>query len=594
MIPAWYGFQSFLLRLSNHPRWSRCRGSRWRVLLVWLLILCLPGGAHLVTFRVGVVGPWKCDTVYAQAHPDVAAQLAVARINKDPTLNQGYWFDYILLHEDCQTSQALVGFVNIERYASGFIGPVNPAICEAAGWFGRAWNKPIFSWSCLSDDSAAERYGTFIRALPQSSAVIYTVLKYFQWAHVAIVSSGQDFWVEVGYALAHALRNFGLPIGVLTTMEDEADGALETLCKIQRAHNIRVIIMCMHSALLGGQEEKLLLETAEEMGMIDGTYVFIPYDALTYSMPYEEAYAILDDNTKLRLAYDAVLTVTIDSPERPFRQAIREAQEKGEIASNLNADQVHPLFGTIFNSIYFMAKTVDSTQRSGKWVMGSTIAENAKDFKLEGFSQTLSVSENGEAVLPYVILDTDGVGNRLWPTYTVDVVVGTLRHSGHTVHWPHSSMPNTDSSCWFDSVAICTGGVDASYIVLLFILVIFLVMFGIFLSFYIRRYIQHAQLMKGPNKMILTMDDLTFINMQSSKKKVDDSHSSLAGRSNSDMKSLKSVTANPENSNIAVNEPPPGVSSHVPLLLLLFNSQGIVAAVQAHLVEHLWVASVVQ
>lgn len=240
MIPAWYGFQSFLLQLSNHPRWSRYRGFHWRALLIGLfLILCLPGGTHLVTFKVGLVGPWKCDIIYAQALPDVAAKLAVARINKDPNMNQGYWFDYILLNEDCQTAQALVGFVNVERYASGFIGPVNPGICEAAGWLARAWNKPVFSWSCLSDDAAVERYGTFIRAVPQSSAVIYNVLKHFQWAHVAIISSEQDFWVEVGQSLAHALRNFGLPIGVVSTMENEADGAQETLCKIKRAHDIR-------------------------------------------------------------------------------------------------------------------------------------------------------------------------------------------------------------------------------------------------------------------------------------------------------------------------------------------------------------------
>nr|XP_056719612.1 retinal guanylyl cyclase 1 [Euleptes europaea] len=583
MVPAWYGFHSFLLRLSNHPRWSCSRGSRWQVLLIWLLLLCFPGCVQLATFKVGVVGPWKCDFIYAQAYPEVAAKLAIARINKDPTVNQGYWFDYVLLSEDCQTSQAMVGFVNTEHYASGFIGPVNPAICEAAGWLGHAWNKPIFSWSCLSDNAAAERYGTFARALPQSSAVIYTVLKYFRWAHVAIVTSEQDFWVEVGQSLAHALRNFGLPVGVVTTMDNEPDEAQDTLCKIKKAHDIRVIILCMHSALLGGQEEKLLLEKAEEMDMIDGTYVFIPYDALTYSMPYQqESYDVLDENSKLRLAYDAVLTVTIDSPEFSFREALREAQEMGEIPSHLDTDQVHPLFGTIFNSIYFLAKAVDRTYMSGKWVMGSTIAEHAKDFEFEGFSQTLAANEHGDVVLPYIILDTDGRGNRLWPTYSIDVATRTLHHSGHTVHWPHSSMPSVDSSCWFDSSVICSGGVDVSYVILLFILVGFLVVFGIFLSFYIRRYIQHAQLMKGPNKMILTMDDLTFITNQSSKKKVDDSHSSLAGRSNSDMKSLRSVTANVDNSNIAVNEAEERqkVSSHVPLLLLLFNTQGIVAAVQ--------------
>uniref|UniRef100_A0ABM5EJB7 Guanylate cyclase n=1 Tax=Pogona vitticeps TaxID=103695 RepID=A0ABM5EJB7_9SAUR len=556
MILAWFGFHSFLLRLSNHPRWGRCdTGLCQQHFLLWLLLLCLPCCVQPSTFKVGVMGPWTCDSIYASAYPDAAAQLAVSRINKDPTINQGYWFDYVLLNEDCQTSKALVGFVNSERYASGFVGPVNPATCEAAGLLGKAWNKPIFSWACLTDDAEVERFGTFARPLPQASAVLYTVLKYFRWAHVAVITSEQDFWVEAGQGLAESLRNFGLPVTVVTTMENEPDGARDALRRIQRTYDVRVIVMCMHSVLLGGEEQRTLLEKAEELRMTDGTYVFIPYDTLTYSMPYQkEAYTMLDDSIKLRLAYDAVLTITIDSPERSFRQAFREAQEKREIPGHLDADKVHPLFGTLFNSIYFLAKAVESTRKAGKWVMGTSIAENTKDFELEGFSQPLSADEYGDASVPYVILDSDGKGNRLWPTYRVDIAGGTLRYAGHSVHWPHSSTPDSDSSCWFDSVTICTGGVGAGFVIFLFLLVILLAAGGAALAYYLRRKFQHAQLMKGPNKIVLTMDDLTFINTGSSKKRMNESRPSLLGKSVSDMKSLKSVAAHPENTNVAVAE----------------------------------------
>lgn len=120
--------------------------------------------------------------------------------------------------------------------------------------------------------------------------------------------------------------------------------------------------------------------------------------------------------------------------------------------------QAHPLFGTIYNSIYFLAKAVESTRKSGKWVMGSSVAENTKDYELEGFSQTVSADEDGETIVPYIILDSDGKGNRLWPTYSVDVAAGTLRYAGHSVHWPRGSRPDSDSNCWFDTVTICTGG----------------------------------------------------------------------------------------------------------------------------------------
>uniref|UniRef100_A0A8C8SQR6 guanylate cyclase n=1 Tax=Pelusios castaneus TaxID=367368 RepID=A0A8C8SQR6_9SAUR len=526
--------------------------------LLWFLVLFWPRWVQPATFKVGVLGPWNCDPIFAQALPEVAAQLAVGRINKDPSVNRGYWFDYVVLNEACQPAQALVTLVNAERSASGFVGPVNPGACGAAGLLGQAWNKPIFSWACPGEVDEAARWSTFARPLPQPSAVLYAVLRFFRWAHVAIVSSRQELWVEVGQGLARSLRDLGLPVSVITVMEVGADGARNALRRVQRADNVRVVVMCMHSVLLGGEEQRLLLEKAEDMRMTDGTFVFIPYDALSYSLPYRRTpYPMLGNNTKLRLAYDAVLTVTIDAPERSFQEAFRDAQETHELPAHLDPTQVHPLFGTIYNSIYFLAKAVESARQADRWVMGSSIAEHARDFQLEGFCQPVAADQDGEAVLRYIILDTDGKGNRLWPTYSVATGFEGLRRIGHAIHWPHSASPGTDASCWFDPDVVCSGGVDPSSILLLFILVSCLILGGATFAYYVRRRILHAQLMKGPNKIVLTMDDLTFINTQSSKKvrgRMDDSRTSLAGKSVSDMKSLKSLAAAPDNTNVAVAE----------------------------------------
>ena len=65
------------------------------VLLASLVLLLCP--AQAVSFRVGVVGPWGCDPLFAKALPSVAAQLAVNRINRDPSLSYAVTFDYIVL-----------------------------------------------------------------------------------------------------------------------------------------------------------------------------------------------------------------------------------------------------------------------------------------------------------------------------------------------------------------------------------------------------------------------------------------------------------------------------------------------------------------
>jgi len=102
-----------------------------------------------------------------------------------------------------------------------------------------------------------------------------------------------------------------------------------------------VVIMCMHSVLIGGEEQYKLLTTALDMRMIDRGYIFIPYDTLLYSLPYKNVnYPILANDTKLRRAYDGVLTVTMDQGEQNFYEAFYAAQGSYDIRSSTPAEEV--------------------------------------------------------------------------------------------------------------------------------------------------------------------------------------------------------------------------------------------------------------
>ncbi|XP_074714069.1 retinal guanylyl cyclase 1-like [Strix uralensis] len=574
-VPSHRGATSttFLLRLSHHPRWPP------HLLLLLLLLLLHPPPTWGATFKVGVMGPWTCDPLLAQALPEVASRLAVARLNRDPTLNKGYWWDAVVVAEACRTPQAVTALLNAERYATALVGPLNPATCGAAGLLAAAWNKPLVSWACLGD---VEGLDTLVTPLPEPAGVLHVVLRFFRWAHVAVVSAPQDLWREVGQGLAQDLRARGLPVTVVTATGTEEEEAREALKRVQMADGVRAVVMCMHSVLLGGEEQRVLLEEAEELGMADGTYVFIPYDTLTFPLPFHHLpYPVLANNSKLRRAYDAVLTVTVDSPDVTFHEALSQAKEAYEIPAHIDPTKVHPLFATIYNSIRFLATAVEATRQTGRWVMGTSVAAHARAFHLEGFCQPLAVTEGGAVTVPYVVLDTDGNGDQLWPVYGLEPGTRVLSYRGHSVHWPRGSSPGTDAGCWFDSGSICNGGVDATFLLLMFLLISALAAAGAALACFIRRRIQQAQLMKGPNKIILTMEDLTFINTQSSRQ-VEGSRTSLAGRSGGDTKSIKSVTAGPDNTNVAVmegNDNSKG-NSHLPLLLLLFNQQSLVASVQ--------------
>lgn len=207
-------------------------------LLSFILLSVLPCQAWATTFKVALVGPWTCDILYSKALPDVAARLATARINKDPHLNKGYWYDYTLITEDCKSSRALTRFGETEGYGSAFLGPANPAYCTSAALFAKQWGVGILSWACLKPNME-EMHPNFLRPLPLSSRILFTVLRYFKWAHVAIISEETDIWEATGSELASSLRALGLPVKPVVIMRSDEEGPRRALTKVRETDRVR-------------------------------------------------------------------------------------------------------------------------------------------------------------------------------------------------------------------------------------------------------------------------------------------------------------------------------------------------------------------
>ncbi|NXH13163.1 GUC2F cyclase, partial [Bucco capensis] len=516
-------------------------------------------------FKIGILGPWNCDPLFSKSFPHVAARLAVGRISKDPLLDLGHRLDYVVLQEECETSEALLRFIDFGKLSSAFIGPLNPGFCEVATLLAENWNKAIFSWMCINYKlDSTMHYPSFARTLPSPAQVLFAIMKYFNWAHVGIIASKEDIWMDTANKLASALRSQGLPVGIVTSIGSGEKGMEDTWNEIKEVGGIRIVLLCMHSVLIGGEEQATLLTKALEMGLADGRYVFVPYDTLLYSLPYQNnSFSVFNNDSKLQEAYDAVLTITLESGERTFYDAFREAKESGEITRDLEATQVSPLFGTIYDAIYFMAIAIDSARRKGARVSGANIAEHTKNISFPGFNHWIQTDNCGKGLSNYVILDTDGHGNQLFPTHLLDMSSGSVRSLDQAIHFPSGAPPKPDSSCWFDPDVLCSGGIEPTVIILGVILLFALVLCGVGLASLIRYNILNSQLFKGPNKIILTLDDLVFINPELHKKRLTlDSltdTNSVAAESRS-LKSvtrsfsLKSTAATHETSNVALYE----------------------------------------
>lgn len=207
----------------------------WLLVPLMMMISYLPCEAWASTFKIALVGPWTCDPMFSKALPDLAARLAMSRINKDPRLNKGYWYDYALVSEACKTSQALADFAELEGYGSAFLGPANPGYCSSAALLAKNWDKGMLSWGCLKPDMNGGMYPNFLRPVPLTAHVLFAALRFFRWAHVSIVAEDTDLWEATGYELASSLRALGLPVGTVSIMELDQDGPRRALEKIRNS-----------------------------------------------------------------------------------------------------------------------------------------------------------------------------------------------------------------------------------------------------------------------------------------------------------------------------------------------------------------------
>uniref|UniRef100_G1NUZ2 Guanylate cyclase n=1 Tax=Myotis lucifugus TaxID=59463 RepID=G1NUZ2_MYOLU len=288
------------------------------------------------TFTLGVLGPWDCDPIFAQALPRVAAQLAMDRANQDSSLMLGSRLASVVLPTGCDTPRALATFLVHQNTVAAFVGPVNPGYCPAAALLAQGWGKTLFSWAC----EAPLGGGELVPTLPSAAHVLLSVMKYFGWARVAIVSSHQDIWVATARQVAVTLRTHGLPVVLVAALGPGEQGATEILKQLRGVDGLKERSWCCACtpALLGGSEQMALLRQAWAQGLADGRLVFLPYDTMLFALPYRNrSYPALGLGGPLREVYDAVLSVTLESG--PVDEAIKAAGASEEGAAHLEPEQ---------------------------------------------------------------------------------------------------------------------------------------------------------------------------------------------------------------------------------------------------------------
>ncbi|KAM5248530.1 guanylate cyclase D-like [Ctenodactylus gundi] len=497
-------------RPSRRSRWPRGREHLEVAKMFWGTFLWAGPLPNLAwgtrTFTLGVLGPWDCDPIFAQALPGKAAQLAVDRVNQEPSLLPGLQLASVVLSTGCDTSHSLATFLTHKNTVAAFVGPVNPGYCPAAALLAQGWGKTLFSWTCEVPESQSE----LVPTLPSPGHVLLSVMRHFGWAHLAIVSSHQDIWVATAQQLAATLKTHGLHVGLVTSLGPGEQGATKVLKQLCHVDGLKIVVLCMHSALLGGSEQTALLRHAGAKGLADGRLVFLPYDTLLFALPYHNrSYPTLGDSGSLQEVYDAVLTISLESG--PEYEAFTVAGAGGEATGHLEAEKVSPLFGTIYDAVVMLAYALNHSESHGAGLSGAHLGDHTGTLDVAGFSQRIRTDEKGRRLARYIIFDTDGRGSQLVPTHILHTETWHMQPLGKAIHFPGGASPAHDSSCWFDPSTLCMKGAQPLGSLLALVLACVLALAGGAVMVLIRLGVQQLQLAQDPHSVLLTPQEFTFL-----------------------------------------------------------------------------------
>lgn len=107
-----------------------------------------------------------------------------------------FLFPYFYLCDICLTFDlfilALTNFGDFEGYGYAYIGPFNPALCHSASLMTEHWEAGLASPGCLDADWPN------LPPLTPPTRVLFTVLRFFGWAHVSIIT-GEGLTSQSGW-----------------------------------------------------------------------------------------------------------------------------------------------------------------------------------------------------------------------------------------------------------------------------------------------------------------------------------------------------------------------------------------------------------
>ncbi|XP_016427708.1 guanylate cyclase 2G-like [Sinocyclocheilus rhinocerous] len=464
------------------------RPTRWWVLIFVSLsaltnsVICNKATQYKLT--VGLQAPRNVSYPFSLLRLGSAMQIAIDKINANPSLSGNFTFDFVYMDTDCNAKLSLQGFIDqvMNQNASALFGPPCPEEAEVTGLLASTWNIPMFGFvgqTPKMDNILV--YDTYIKIVPpikRVGEILLKTLEFFGWKYVGMIGGGADtntwnsvdaLWKSVEQQLRDKVT---VTAGVKFDTSDPelAKRNLQIVSKVAR-----VVVV-----LANAEDTTSLMIEAQKQGLMNGEYVFLLVqqfeDTLWKSMG--------DANkTTMLKAFDMVFVLAQKSYEGydyyDFFEQAYERLKGAPFYSNLSSEkEVSSYAAYLHDAVLLYAMGLKEAFKNGKDVRhGREILQKLRDrtnIRFYGASGLVHFDEYGERNLDYSVYD-------LQQTEMVTKFVSVLDFDSHSkmmkptsrfsnIAWQNGKPPIDNPACGFDNELCEWLNNDISLLVLLVVL----------------------------------------------------------------------------------------------------------------------------
>ncbi|XP_033468079.2 guanylate cyclase 2G [Epinephelus lanceolatus] len=420
---------------------------------------------------IGFQAPWNISSPFSALRLGSALQIAVDKVNTNPSLLGNYSLDFVYTDTDCNPKVSLGGFINQvwRENVSALFGPACPEEAEVTGLIASTWNIPMFAFvgqSSKMDNS--EIYDSYIKIVPplkRSAEVLVKTLEFFRWSHVAMIGGGLDSntWDKVD-ALWDTIENpLREKFNVAAAVKFDTSNPELLYQNIQFISTVaRVIVV-----LTNKDDSMALLLEAERQGLMNGDFVFflIQHFEVSGSVDNLWKYAL---NNKIHHAAIRAFDMTFIIGQKAYEgyeyydffEQVFDRLRGHPFQSNLTSErEVSPYSAYLHDAVLLYAMGLKEVLKDGKDPHdGRQLLQRLKNkyhIRFDGASGLVHFDDEGERNVDYSIYDLQHVGD-------VTKFVPILHYDSHTkavrptsmfasVVWPSGRRPSDKPECGFNN-----------------------------------------------------------------------------------------------------------------------------------------------